>query len=68
MERKDLCDRFAFKANYQKVCFSAKAHSRTCSCIRNCISGFYLKIEFLFFRVSIVGILLSMEFEWASLG
>lgn len=33
MERKDLCDRFAFKANYQKVCFSAKAHLRTCSCI-----------------------------------
>lgn len=52
----------------KKYVFSAKAHSRTCSCIRNCISGFYLKIEFLFFRVSIVGILLSMEFEWASLG
>lgn len=31
MERKDLCDWFASKA-ISKIRFSAKAHSRTCSC------------------------------------
>lgn len=43
MERKDLCDWFAFKASYQKV-FLQKHTREHAAVYENCISGFYLKI------------------------